>query len=124
MISKCWLASRSCKVSPMQNIGAYGVEAKDAIESVTFWYWNEKRLLTYNNRECEFGYRDSIFKEALKGKGGFPLRVISHDAKGKETFKMEATKIEPGPLPDSLFVPPASYKRFDMPNMGSLFNRG
>ncbi|MCW3120720.1 MAG: murB [Flavipsychrobacter sp.] len=54
--------------SPMQNIGAYGVEAKDTIESVTFWYWNEKRLLTYNNRECEFGYRASIFKEGLKDK--------------------------------------------------------
>jgi hypothetical protein len=64
------------------------------------------------------------WEEALKGKGGFPLRVISHDAKGKETFKMEATKIEPGPLPDSLFVPPASYKRFDMPDMGGLFKRG
>jgi len=52
--------------SPMQNIGAYGAEAKDTIESVTFWYWNEKKFLTYNNRECEFGYRDSIFKHQLK----------------------------------------------------------
>ena len=62
------------------------------------------------------------WEEALKGKSGFPLRVISHDAKGKEIFKMEATKIEPGPLPDSLFVPPAGYQRFDMPNLGGMFN--
>jgi UDP-N-acetylmuramate dehydrogenase len=54
--------------SPMQNIGAYGVEAKETIESVTFWYWKEKAFLTYNNRECAFGYRDSIFKSQLKGK--------------------------------------------------------
>lgn len=54
--------------SPMQNIGAYGVEAKDTIESVTFWYWNEKKFLTYSNRDCEFGYRDSIFKQILKDK--------------------------------------------------------
>jgi len=54
--------------APMQNIGAYGVEARSAIESVTFWYWNERTLLTYNNRECSFGYRDSIFKHRLKDK--------------------------------------------------------
>ena len=63
------------------------------------------------------------WEEALKGKGGFPLRVISHDAKGKDTFKMEATKIEPGSLPDSLFLPPADYKKFQMPDMGSLMNQ-
>jgi len=54
--------------SPIQNIGAYGVEARETIESVTFWYWNEKTFLTYNNRECEFGYRDSIFKQLLRDK--------------------------------------------------------
>ncbi len=54
--------------SPMQNIGAYGVEAKETIESVTFWYWKEKTFLTYSNRECSFGYRDSIFKRQLKDK--------------------------------------------------------
>jgi len=54
--------------SPMQNIGAYGVEVKDTIESVTFWYWKEKISLTYNKRDCNFGYRDSIFKQQLKDK--------------------------------------------------------
>jgi len=60
------------------------------------------------------------WEEALKGKSGFPLRVISHDAKGKDVFKMEATKVEPGPLPDSLFVPPADYQKFNMPGLGGL----
>jgi hypothetical protein len=66
------------------------------------------------------------WEEALKGKGGFPLRVISHDAKGKDTFKMEATKIEPGALPDSLFVPPPGYQKFEMPDLGGLnpFKKG
>ncbi len=54
--------------SPIQNIGAYGVEAKETIDSVTFWYWKEKTFLTYSNRECAFGYRDSIFKHQLKDK--------------------------------------------------------
>ena len=60
------------------------------------------------------------WEEALKGKGGFPLRVITRDAKGKDTFKLEATKIEPGTLPDSLFSPPAGYQKFEMPNLGGM----
>ena len=64
------------------------------------------------------------WEEALKGKGGFPLRVISRDAKGKQSFKMEATKIEPGSLPDSLFAPPADYQKFAMPDFGSMFKKG
>jgi Domain of unknown function (DUF4412) len=66
------------------------------------------------------GAAGAKWEEALKGKGGFPLRVISRDAKGKETFKMEATKIEPGRLPDSLFVPPEGYQKFSMPDMGGM----
>jgi UDP-N-acetylmuramate dehydrogenase len=54
--------------SPMQNIGAYGVEAKETIESVTCWHWEEKKFVTYTNAECHFGYRDSIFKQELKDK--------------------------------------------------------
>ncbi|MCD6012088.1 MAG: UDP-N-acetylenolpyruvoylglucosamine reductase [Flavipsychrobacter sp.] len=54
--------------SPMQNIGAYGVEAKETIESVTFWNWQEKAFMTYSNKECAFGYRDSVFKHGLKEK--------------------------------------------------------
>lgn len=54
--------------SPMQNIGAYGVEAKETIESVTCWHKEEKAFVTYANSECRFGYRDSIFKHELKDK--------------------------------------------------------
>jgi hypothetical protein len=60
------------------------------------------------------------WEEALKGKGGFPLRMISRDAAGKQVSKMEATKIEPGSQSESLFVPPEGYQKFQMPNFGGL----
>lgn len=60
------------------------------------------------------------WEEVIKSKGGFPLRVITRDASGKQISKMEATKIEPGSLPESMFAPPAGYQKFDMPNMGGM----
>ncbi len=62
----------------------------------------------------------SSWEEKFKGKPGFPLRVVSRDGKNKETFRMEATKIEPGSLPASLFQPPAGWQKFQMPNMGDM----
>ncbi|MCX6269247.1 MAG: UDP-N-acetylmuramate dehydrogenase [Bacteroidetes bacterium] len=54
--------------APIQNIGAYGVEVKDFIESVQVVEIDSGKQKRYSNIECEFGYRDSIFKRALKGK--------------------------------------------------------
>lgn len=60
------------------------------------------------------------WEEKFKGKPGFPLRVISRDARSRETFKMEATKIEPGSLPASLFQAPAGWQKFAIPGMDGL----
>jgi UDP-N-acetylmuramate dehydrogenase len=53
---------------PIQNIGAYGVEVKDVIESVETLdiFTGDKRI--FSNAECRFGYRDSIFKHEAKNK--------------------------------------------------------
>ena len=53
--------------APVQNIGAYGVELQDCIESVTAWHIPEGRLMTFPREACGFAYRDSIFKRALPG---------------------------------------------------------
>jgi UDP-N-acetylmuramate dehydrogenase len=53
---------------PIQNIGAYGVEVKDCIESVEVLDIHTLQMWELNNRECCFGYRDSVFKHELKDK--------------------------------------------------------
>lgn len=54
--------------APIQNIGAYGVEVKDTITAVTLWRWDDRQYHTFSSQQCNFGYRDSIFKNELAGK--------------------------------------------------------
>ncbi|MFY0629460.1 MAG: UDP-N-acetylmuramate dehydrogenase [Flavobacteriaceae bacterium] len=53
---------------PIQNIGAYGVEVKDVITKVEGLDIESSKRLEFSNDECQFGYRNSIFKNELKGK--------------------------------------------------------
>ncbi|MBN2272827.1 MAG: UDP-N-acetylmuramate dehydrogenase [Bacteroidales bacterium] len=52
--------------SPVQNIGAYGVEVKDCIESVEAIMMSDCERIRLSPKECKFSYRDSIFKHELK----------------------------------------------------------
>ena len=54
--------------SAVQNVGAYGVEAKDVIERVYTLDVETLEERVFSNEECRFGYRDSAFKHELKGK--------------------------------------------------------
>ena len=58
----------SVGASPIQNIGAYGCEAKDTIKKVQFIDLESKSIKELTNSECDFSYRNSIFKKDLKGK--------------------------------------------------------
>ena len=54
--------------TPVQNIGAYGVEVKDTIEKVRAVSIEDGAIAEFNNNDCRFEYRNSIFKGKIKGK--------------------------------------------------------
>ena len=54
--------------APVQNIGAYGVEAKDAIKAVEMYFVEGDNFITMAAEHCDFGYRESVFKHSLKGR--------------------------------------------------------
>lgn len=78
--------------SAIQNVGAYGVEAKDVIFSVEAFDVETRKLITLTNQQCRFGYRDSIFKHEAKGRY-FIIRVSF-----KLTPSTEAKHLDYGPL--------------------------
>lgn len=54
--------------SPVQNIGAYGVELKDRVSAVCAFDLDLRVLRTFSRDECEFAYRDSVFKHDAQGR--------------------------------------------------------
>jgi UDP-N-acetylmuramate dehydrogenase len=67
--------------SAVQNVGAYGVEAKDVIVRVNTLDVETLEERVFTNEECRFGYRDSAFKHELKGKY-IVTSVVYHVSKG------------------------------------------
>ncbi|MCL4145878.1 UNVERIFIED_CONTAM: hypothetical protein GTU68_001641, partial [Idotea baltica] len=58
----------TCGAAPIQNIGAYGVELSEFIESVKLFDIEKRAYRRLSAEECELQYRDSVFKHALLGK--------------------------------------------------------
>lgn len=61
--------------SPMQNIGAYGVEIKDVFEELEAFHIKDKVMHKFSIEDCAFGYRESVFKN--KHKGEFIITSVS-----------------------------------------------
>lgn len=73
--------------SPIQNIGAYGVEVKDVIVEVEAVDLENLSTNRYQNIECEFAYRDSVFKKKLKGK--VVITHVTFKLNKKPTYKLD-----------------------------------
>ncbi len=73
--------------SPIQNIGAYGVELKDVFIKLEAINLKTKRKKTFAKKACQFGYRESIFKKTLKGEY-FITKVFLQLTKNKHQLNM------------------------------------
>jgi UDP-N-acetylmuramate dehydrogenase len=71
--------------SPMQNIGAYGVEIKDVFSFLEAFNLETKQIETIGAATCKFGYRESIFKREAKGK--YIISVVVFTLKKTPDFK-------------------------------------
>jgi UDP-N-acetylmuramate dehydrogenase len=74
-VEKGWGGAENLSLIPgevgaaaVQNIGAYGMEVQEMIVEVKAVEIETSELKTFTNKECKYGYRDSVFKNELKGK--------------------------------------------------------
>lgn len=82
--------------APMQNIGAYGVEIKNVVEKLEGIDLSSGGSRTYNNAECEFGYRESVFKTTLRKK------IFISSVTLRLTKKNHQLNVEYGAIRDTL----------------------
>ena len=93
--------------SPIQNIGAYGVEVKDTITTVKYYEIASKKTIIINNKDCNFQYRNSIFKNQLKNKiiilqVNFKLYKKAQNITKYGAIKSELESLKSKPSPKSI----------------------
>jgi UDP-N-acetylmuramate dehydrogenase len=78
--------------SPMQNIGAYGVEIEDVFWDLEAYHVKEKKMVTFTKTDCEFGYRESVFKRRYKNQ--FVILNVTYRLRRKPRFNVSYGAIE------------------------------
>ena len=115
--------------SPMQNIGAYGTEVKDVITKVSYIEIETGLQKEITTSECNFGYRNSIFKEELRGKvvitkvvyklSKTPLNNIKYGA-----ITEELKRLKKQPSPASIAQAVINIRSSKLPDPKVLGNSG
>jgi UDP-N-acetylmuramate dehydrogenase len=78
--------------SPMQNIGAYGVEIKDVFHELKAFHRKEKTNYTFSLKDCDFGYRESVFKRKYKDE--FVIINVTYKLRKQPVFNTSYGAIE------------------------------
>ena len=116
--------------SPMQNIGAYGVEIKDVFYELEAYHLEEKIIQKFSTKDCGFGYRESVFKKKYKNQFvilnvTYRLRKnpefnISYGAIGDELKKMNIENLSVKKISDAVI----SIRTSKLPDPKVIGNAG
>ncbi len=120
----------SVGASPMQNIGAYGVEVKEVFHSLEAIHINSKEKVVFTKSDCEFGYRESVFKHALRNQFVIssvtyrllkkPKYNISYGAIGKELEAMGVQELSIASIAQAVM----NIRNSKLPNPELMGNAG
>jgi UDP-N-acetylmuramate dehydrogenase len=78
--------------SPMQNIGAYGVELKDVFYELEAFHLQDAAVVKFGLNDCAFGYRESVFKQQYKGQ--FAILNVTYKLRKQPQFNTSYGAIE------------------------------
>ncbi|HEX5002512.1 MAG TPA: UDP-N-acetylmuramate dehydrogenase [Bacteroidia bacterium] len=120
----------SAGAGPLQNIGAYGVEFKDHFHRLEALELSTGKVRSFDLAECKFGYRDSVFKQELKGKfivlsitmrlDKHPEYRITYGAIAAQLKKMNVDYPDTRSISDAVI----SIRRSKLPDPAVLGNAG
>ena len=115
--------------SPMQNIGAYGMEVKDVVECVEYFDLQSYACRIIKNEECEFSYRDSIFKNNLRKKVVitkviYRLSKIALNRISYGSIRKELENMKRKPSPKNIAKAVINIRTRKLPNPKTLANSG
>lgn len=116
-----------CGAAPIQNIGAYGVELCDFLVSVRFYHIERDCFVELTNSDCEFGYRDSVFKQALRGKAIITAMTLKLSKTPKlvcEYGPLKAMFGDGESTPKALFDAVCELRRAKLPDPQKIPNAG
>ncbi len=82
----------SVGATPMQNIGAYGVEIKEVFQELKAFHLKEKTNYTFRTKDCDFGYRESVFKKKYKDQ--FVILNVTYKLRKQPKFNTSYGAIE------------------------------
>lgn len=82
----------SVGASPMQNIGAYGVEIKDVFHELEAYHIHDQTVVKFGLQDCAFGYRESVFKRQFKNQ--FVLLNVTYKLNKQPVFHTSYGAIE------------------------------
>lgn len=122
----------SVGAAPVQNIGAYGVELADVLVSVRYFDTQSVQVRTLARDDCQFAYRDSIFKQGLKSQAiilavtlrlsRVPRTVVSYPALLQHLLQHPGASADMSP--QQVFDAVCDIRRNKLPDPAQIGNAG